>query len=91
VDSPHSTVWRRALSERLVDKVGYTASSDLGGCIGELCGRHLQSPGLELGGKNPMVVTPSADLVLAVEGAPFVGFGTAGRAALHLARNDPRS
>src|SRR5262245_19974130 len=50
-----------ALQQRLVDKVGFTGSSDVGTRIGELCGRHLQSPCLELGGKNPMVVTPSAD------------------------------
>ncbi|MDX6730064.1 MAG: alpha-ketoglutaric semialdehyde dehydrogenase, partial [Baekduia sp.] len=32
------------------------------------CGRHLQSACLELGGKNPMVVAPDANLDLAVEG-----------------------
>src|SRR5215469_16455292 len=73
-----------ALSERLVDKVGFTGSSDVGVRIGELCGRHLQSPCLELGGKNPMVVTPSADLALAVEGALFGGFGTAGQRCTSL-------
>jgi aldehyde dehydrogenase (NAD+) len=73
-----------ALSQRLVDKVGFTGSSDVGTRIGELCGRHLQSPCLELGGKNPMVVTPSADLALAVEGALFGGFGTAGQRCTSL-------
>jgi aldehyde dehydrogenase (NAD+) len=73
-----------ALSQRLVDKVGFTGSSDVGVRIGELCGRHLQSPCLELGGKNPMVVTPSADLALAVEGALFGGFGTAGQRCTSL-------
>src|SRR5204863_10195205 len=46
----------RALEERVVDKVGFTGSSDVGREIGALCGRHLQSPCLELGGKNPLVV-----------------------------------
>jgi aldehyde dehydrogenase (NAD+) len=73
-----------ALSQRLVDKVGFTGSSAVGARIGELCGRHLQSPCLELGGKNPMVVTPSADLDLAVEGALFGGFGTAGQRCTSL-------
>src|SRR3954452_19852805 len=67
----------RALEERLVDKVGVTGSSAVGSKIGELCGRHLQSPCLELGGKNPMVVMDDADVDLAVEGALFGGFGTA--------------
>src|SRR4051794_23404559 len=68
----------RALEEGLVDKVGFTGSSAVGREIGALCGRHLQSPCLELGGKNPMVVTADADLDLAVQGALFGGFGTAG-------------
>src|SRR3954470_22136446 len=68
-----------ALGERLVQKVGFTGSTAVGSAIGELCGRHLQSPCLELGGKNPMVVMDDADVDLAVEGALFGGFGTAGQ------------
>src|SRR6185503_702317 len=73
-----------ALDARLVDKVGFTGSTAVGERIGELCGRHLQSPCLELGGKNPMVVTAAADLALAVEGALFGGFGTAGQRCTSL-------
>ncbi|NUT97356.1 MAG: aldehyde dehydrogenase family protein [Saccharothrix sp.] len=73
-----------ALQERLVDKVGFTGSSEVGALIGELCGRHLQSPCLELGGKNPMVVTEDADLDLAVQGALFSGFGTGGQRCTSL-------
>src|ERR671916_1183296 len=68
----------QALEQGLVDKVGFTGSSAVGSKIGELCGRHTQSPCLELGGKNPMVVMDDADVDLAVEGALFGGFGTAG-------------
>src|ERR671910_81946 len=74
----------KALDERLVDKVGFTGSSEVGKRIGELCGRHMQSPCLELGGKNPLVVMPDADLDLAVEGALFSGFGTAGQRCTSL-------
>jgi len=74
----------RALDDRLVDKVGFTGSSAVGAEIGALCGRHLQSPCLELGGKNPMVVMDDADLDLAVEGALFAGFGTAGQRCTSL-------
>jgi alpha-ketoglutaric semialdehyde dehydrogenase len=73
-----------ALAEGNVDKVGFTGSSQVGARIGELTGRHLQSACLELGGKNPMVVTPSADLDLAVEAALFAGFGTAGQRCTSL-------
>jgi alpha-ketoglutaric semialdehyde dehydrogenase len=74
----------QALDAGLVDKVGFTGSTEVGARIGELAGRHLQSACLELGGKNPMVVTPSADLDLAVEGALFGGFGTAGQRCTSL-------
>ncbi len=73
-----------ALDAGYVDKIGFTGSSTVGARIGELAGRHLQSPCLELGGKNPMVVTPSADLDLAVSGALFSGFGTAGQRCTSL-------
>src|SRR6476620_1522458 len=74
----------QALGEGLVDKVGFTGSSEVGSKIGELAGRHLQSPCLELGGKNPLVVMPDADMELAVEGALFSGFGTAGQRCTSL-------
>jgi acyl-CoA reductase-like NAD-dependent aldehyde dehydrogenase len=73
-----------ALDAGLVDKVGFTGSSAVGRKIGELTGRHLQTACLELGGKNPLVVTPSADIDLAVEGALFSGFGTAGQRCTSL-------
>src|SRR3954463_5295942 len=74
----------RALEGGLVDKVGFTGSSAVGAKIGELCGRNLQSPCLELGGKIPLVVMDDADLDLAVEGALFSGFGTAGQRCTSL-------
>ncbi len=73
-----------ALEQGLVQKVGFTGSSEVGVRIGELCGRHLQNPCLELGGKNPLVVMPDADLDLAAEGALFSGFGTAGQRCTSL-------
>jgi len=73
-----------ALEEGVLDKVGFTGSSAVGSEIGALCGRHLQSPCLELGGKNPLVVMPDAELDLAVEGALFSGFGTAGQRCTSL-------
>jgi alpha-ketoglutaric semialdehyde dehydrogenase len=73
-----------SLAGGYVDKVGFTGSSAVGAQIGELTGRHLQSACLELGGKNPMVITPSAELDLAVEAALFAGFGTAGQRCTSL-------
>ena len=75
---------KQSLEAGLVDKVGFTGSSAVGREIGALTGRHLQTACLELGGKNPLLVTPSADLDLAVEGALFSGFGTAGQRCTSL-------
>ncbi len=74
----------RSIADGSIRKVGFTGSSAVGARIGELCGRHLQTPCLELGGKNPLVVMDDADLDLAVEGAVFSGFGTAGQRCTSL-------
>ncbi len=74
----------QGLAQGLVQKIGFTGSSEVGRKVGELAGRHLQSPCLELGGKNPLVVMPDADLDLAVEGSLFSGFGTAGQRCTSL-------
>jgi alpha-ketoglutaric semialdehyde dehydrogenase len=75
---------QQSLEAGLVDKVGFTGSSAVGQEIGALTGRQLQTACLELGGKNPLIITPSADLDLAVEGALFSGFGTAGQRCTSL-------
>ncbi len=73
-----------ALAAGHVHKVGFTGSVDVGRSIAALCGQHLVAPTLELGGTNPLVVMPDADLDLAVEGALFSGFGTAGQRCTSL-------
>jgi len=73
-----------ALAAGHVHKVGFTGSSEVGRSVATLCGEHLVAPTLELGGKNPLVVMPDADLDLAVEGALFSGFGTAGQRCTSL-------
>ena len=73
-----------ALAAGHLHKVGFTGSSEVGRSIAARCGRHLVSPTLELGGKNPLVVMPDAPLDLAVEGALFSGFGTAGQRCTSL-------
>lgn len=72
------------VSKGWVDKIGFTGSTEVGQHIGEVCGRNLQVPCLELGGKNPLVVMEDADLPLAVNGALWAGFGTAGQRCTSL-------
>jgi aldehyde dehydrogenase (NAD+) len=72
------------IDEGLFDKFGFTGSTEVGRQIGEVCGRNLQVPCLELGGKNPLVVCEDADLDLALNGAIFSGFATAGQRCTSL-------
>ena len=84
-DGPTTAKGLEAVLEKgLINKVGFTGSTEVGRKIGELTGRYLQSPCLELGGKNPMVVMPDADVDLVVDGALFAGFGTAGQRCTSL-------
>jgi len=62
-----------------LSKISFTGSTAVGRKIGEVCGRHLQQPSLELGGKNPLVILADADIDLAVDGALWASFGTAGQ------------
>ena len=73
-----------ALDAGLLNKIGFTGSTEVGRKIGALAGQHIQSACLELGGKNPMVVMPDADLKLVLDGALFAGFGTAGQRCTSL-------
>lgn len=73
-----------AVDEGLINKISFTGSTAVGKMIGEVCGRNLVSASLELGGKNPLVIMPSADIENAVEGAYWSGFGTAGQRCTSL-------
>jgi aldehyde dehydrogenase (NAD+) len=57
----------------------FTGSADTGRLIAATCGSMLKKVSLELGGKNGIVVMDDADLELAVEGALWGAFGTAGQ------------
>ncbi|MBI2893847.1 MAG: aldehyde dehydrogenase family protein [Deltaproteobacteria bacterium] len=68
-----------AVERGQIDKISFTGSTKVGRWIGEISGRALQVPSLELGGKNPLVVMADADPDLAVQGAVWASFGTAGQ------------
>lgn len=72
------------IDEGAFDKIGFTGSTAVGKRIGEACGRNLQNPCLELGGKNPLIVTADANLEAALDGVFFSGFGTAGQRCTSL-------
>jgi len=62
-----------------VRAISFTGSSEVGRIIGESCAHTFKRCSLELGGKNPMIVLDDANLELALEGALWGAFGTAGQ------------
>ncbi|HEX5089404.1 MAG TPA: succinic semialdehyde dehydrogenase [Nocardioides sp.] len=68
------------------DYVMFTGSTATGRVIGERAGRNLIGCCLELGGKNPMIVLPDADLEETVQGALFGAFGNTGQICMHIER-----
>jgi aldehyde dehydrogenase (NAD+) len=59
--------------------ISFTGSTEIGKEIAVECGRTLTRVGLELGGKNAIVVMDDASLELAVDGAVWAAFGTTGQ------------
>src|SRR5579862_9581913 len=62
-----------------VAAIYFTGSVATGRIVSETCGRLLKKCSLELGGKNAIVVLDDADVELAVDGALWGAFGTAGQ------------
>ena len=59
--------------------ISATGSTRMGRRVGEVVAQRLGRSLLELGGNNAIIVTPSADLKLAVRGILFGAVGTAGQ------------
>jgi aldehyde dehydrogenase (NAD+) len=66
--------------------VSATGSTRMGKAVSETVARRLGRSLLELGGNNAMVVTPSADLELAIRAIVFAAAGTCGQRCTTLRR-----
>jgi succinate-semialdehyde dehydrogenase/glutarate-semialdehyde dehydrogenase len=75
-----------ALVESSVVKVFFTGSVETGRGVGEACARQLKGSVLELGGKDPMIVLPDADIEHAIAGALWGGFANAGQTCSGIER-----
>jgi acyl-CoA reductase-like NAD-dependent aldehyde dehydrogenase len=69
-----------------VAKVFFTGSVETGRGVGEACARMLKGSVLELGGKDPMIVLPDANLDHAAAGALWGGFANAGQTCSGIER-----
>jgi acyl-CoA reductase-like NAD-dependent aldehyde dehydrogenase len=75
-----------ALVRSSVAKVFFTGSVETGRGVGEECARQLKGSVLELGGKDPMIVLPDANLEHAIAGALWGGFANAGQTCSGIER-----
>ena len=62
-----------------VAAISFTGSTTTGSVLAGQCGVRLKRCSLEMGGKNGQIVMPDADLPLALEGAVWGAFATAGQ------------
>ncbi|GIV59130.1 MAG: aldehyde dehydrogenase [Rhodothermaceae bacterium] len=74
-----------AASKRL-PLISATGSIPMGRAVGQVVAARLGRTLLELGGNNGMIVTPSADLELAVRAITFAAVGTTGQRCTSLRR-----
>jgi aldehyde dehydrogenase (NAD+) len=66
-------------NDRRIALVSATGSTRMGKSVGEAVARRLGKSLLELGGNNAIIVTPHADLNVAIPGIVFGAVGTAGQ------------
>jgi aldehyde dehydrogenase (NAD+) len=69
-----------------VQLVSATGSTRMGRAVAQACAPFFKRTLLELGGNNAMIVTPSADLEMAVRAITFSAVGTAGQRCTTLRR-----
>jgi aldehyde dehydrogenase (NAD+) len=74
-----STVGDRLLHDNRIPLVSATGSCQMGYRVAQVVGKRLGRTILELGGNNAIIVTPSANLELALRAILFGAVGTAGQ------------
>ena len=95
VVGPGRSVGERLLADRRISLVSATGSCTMGYRVADVVGRRLGRTLLELGGNNAIIVTPSADMELALPAILFGAVGTAGqrctstrRIIVHASKHD---
>jgi succinate-semialdehyde dehydrogenase/glutarate-semialdehyde dehydrogenase len=75
-----------ALTKSSAGKIFFTGSVEVGYKVGAVAAKQMKGCVLELGGKDPMIVCPDADLANAVSGAVWGGFANAGQTCSGIER-----
>jgi aldehyde dehydrogenase (NAD+) len=72
-------IGERMIHDPRLPLISATGSCRMGRRVGEVVGGRLGRALLELGGNNAIIITPSADLELAIRATAFAAVGTAGQ------------
>ncbi len=76
---PGSTVGDAIIAHPDIRAVSFTGGVETGKHVYKTVAENMKKVGLELGGKNPILVMDDADLDLLMDGVMFGAFGTAGQ------------
>lgn len=82
----YADIGQAVVDDPRIALVSATGSTRMGRAVGENVAKRMGKSLLELGGNNAMIVTPSADLDLAVRAIVFSAVGTAGQRCTTLRR-----
>jgi len=77
VTGPARTAGQEIVKNKKIDGLSFTGSRETGEWIMANVG--VKKVGMELGGKNPIIVMDDADLALALDGIIWAAFGTTGQ------------
>ncbi len=79
VVGPGSTVGELMINDTRLPLISFTGSTAMGRRVSEVVARRFGNTILELGGNNAIIVTPNADLEMAVPAIVFGAVGTSGQ------------
>jgi aldehyde dehydrogenase (NAD+) len=79
-------VGEQMIDDHRLPLISATGSCRMGARVGEVVGKRLGRTILELGGNNALILTPSANLDLALRAVLFAAVGTAGQRCTTLRR-----
>lgn len=74
-----STIGEKMLNDKRIPLLSITGSTDVGRHAAEVIAKRFGKTILELGGNNAIIMTPDADLKLAIPAVVFGAVGTAGQ------------
>ncbi|MBI3360055.1 MAG: aldehyde dehydrogenase family protein, partial [Chloroflexi bacterium] len=86
ITGPGSTVGEALVQHPAIRRVAFTGESVTGKRVMEIAGPQFKRVTLELGGSDPMIVCPDADIKKAVSGAIIGRYWNAGQACLAVKR-----